>query len=132
MTQLILDGVVLPESKKGGYIAEKVPLSVDVEMITGRIVREMRGSVWRLEYQYGYFDDDTKNMVIAACERGLARPIQCGFLPQESSGELLHRNFFVTSFSRPVFMWSSQNRDGKPVPLWADFKVELREVSPSD
>ena len=132
MTQLILDGVVLPESKNGGYAAEKIPLSVDVEMITGRLVREVRGSVWQLSYQYGYFDDEMKNKVIEVCQRGLSRPIRCGFLTQESSTELSFSDFFVTSFTRPTFRWSKKSLGGSPVAMWADFRVVLREVSPND
>ena len=48
MTQLILDttgyNMILPESIKGGYVVEEQALSVDVEMITGRIVRQLRGN----------------------------------------------------------------------------------------
>lgn len=132
MTQLILNGIALPESIKGGYNVELVPLSVDVEMVTGRLVRELRGNVWKISYQYGFFDDETKNKIIAACELGRYTPIPCGFLTQESSGELKNSNFFVTSFQRPKFMWSRKIVGGNPVPMWGDFRVELREVSPSD
>lgn len=140
MTQLILDtggaAVQLPESQKGGYTAQKTTMGVDVEMISGRIVREVRGSAWVLSYQYGYFDTETKNKVITACEKGRKQAITCGFLPQGSDdGALTYSNFFVTSFTRPKFMWSRPVFiDGveNSVPMWADFSVELREVSPSD
>lgn len=132
MTQLILDGVVLPESQKGGYTVEKTSLDVEVQMVTGRIVRELRGKVWTVKYQYGYFDDETKNRVIAACEKGQTTPITCGFLPQESNGELIYSNFFVTNFKRPKFAWSRNASSGKIVPVWGDFNIELREVAPSD
>lgn len=131
MIQLILDSsgynIELPESIKGGYKAEKRPLSVDVDMVTGRMVRELRGNVWILSYQYGYFDPQTKNAVIAACEKGRGTPINCGFLPPDSEGVLAYSNFFVTGFTYPKFMWGSAGK-----PLWADFSVELREVKPSD
>lgn len=140
MTQLILDTegatVKLPESKKGGYTAQKTTMGVDVEMISGRIVREVRGSAWVISYQYGYFDTETKNKVISACEKGRKQAITCGFLPQDSEdGSLTYSRFFVTSFSRPKFMWSrtvTVNGEETDVPMWADFSVELREVSPSD
>ena len=65
---------------KGGYIAELKPLSVDVEMVTGRIVRELRGNVWVLRYQYGYFTDQMRNSVLSACEKGEDRPLHvCSF-----------------------------------------------------
>lgn len=127
MTQLIIDGVTLPESINGGYTAAKSPLSVDVEMVTGRIVRELRGNVWVISYQYGFFNDEMKNKLIAACEKGKRQSIRCGFLAPDSTGALTYSDFIVTAFNYPKFMWS---RNGKP--LWADFSVELREVKPSD
>ena len=98
-------------------------------------MRELRGSVWKVTYQYGYFSDDTKNEVIAACEKGRKQSITCGFLSPDSSGTLSYAKFFVTSFTYPKFMWSRliNGEDGTvPVPMWADFSVELQEVKPSD
>lgn len=132
MIQLVLDGIEMPESRDGGYVVDKKMLSVDVEMITGRMVRELRGNVWTIKYQYGYFDTDMRNRVIAACEKGQKEPITCGFLPQTSAGELTYSQFFVTNFKRPVFMWGKKQSNGTTIPLWADFSVELREVAPSD
>lgn len=131
MTQLIIDGVVLPESQGGTYTAQKQPLYTEVQMASGRLVRELRGNVWVITYQYGFFDDQMKNAVISACEKGINTPVRCGFLPQESVGELTYSDFFVTSFSRPKFMWS-RDSGGKTIPMWADFVLELREVRPSD
>lgn len=131
MTQLILDtleyNISLPESKKGGYTATLQPLSVDVEMVTGRMVRELRGNVWVITYQYGFFDDAMKSKVLSVIEKGKRQSIQCGFLPPNSEDVLTYSDFIVTNFSYPIFMWST---DGKP--LWADFSFELREVKPSD
>lgn len=141
MTQLILDvggyDLVLPESIKGGYLAERRPLFVDVEMVTGRMVRELRGTVWVVSYQFGFFGEEMKNNLISACEKGKRQPITCGFLPPESSGTLQYSDFFVTDFKRPKFMWSRQQTNDAtgvtaPVPMWADFSVSLREVKPSD
>ena len=103
MTQLILDttgyNMVLPESIKNGYFAEEQPLFVDVEMILGRVVRQLRGNVWHITYQYGFFDDDTKNKWISACRKGTRQAITCGFLPPDSSGTLLYSNFLVMAFT---------------------------------
>lgn len=135
MVQLILDvfgdPIELPESKKGGYKAERKDLSVDLEMVTGRMVSELRGTVWTVLYQYGYFDGETKNKVIATAERGKTKPIQCAFLPPDSTGALKYSKFFVTDFTHPKFMWS-HNINGLCVPIWGDFAISLREVEPSD
>ena len=131
MTQLILDTtgykVQLPESQKGGYTADEQPLSRSIEMISGRTVKEVRGDVWVISYQFGYFDDELKNNVLAALKKGEKEPITCGFLPQESSEELSYSEFFVTSYTRPKFIWSNNGK-----PLWGDYRIELREVKPHD
>ena len=127
MNQLVLDTtgtpVTLPESQKGGYIAELKPLSVDVEMVTGRIVRELRGNVWVLRYQYGYFTDQMRNSVLSACEKGRGQAITCLFLPPHSE-QMITSKFMITD-GEPI-------ETLVPVPMWGDFSVELREVKPSD
>lgn len=127
MTQLIIDGISLPESVKGGYTANEQPLSRSIEMISGRTVKEVRGNVWVISYQFGYFDDELKNNVLAVLKKGEKEPITCGFLPQESEQELTYSEFFVTSYTRPKFMWSNNGK-----PLWGDYRIELREVKPHD
>ena len=135
MTQLILDtnglNVEMPESQKKGYSAFEEDLSVEVVMVSGRLTREVRGSVWRISYQYGFFDNEMKSKVMEACRKGRKQPIRCGFLEPTSEGVLTYSDFLVTGLTEPKFMWSN-NQNGLPVPLWADFGVELREVQPHD
>lgn len=128
MTQLILDldgtAIALPESIKGGYTAYEEDLTVEVEMISGRLVRELRGTVWMVNYQYGFFSDLDRPRVIQACRKGRKQAIICSFLPPEG-GDMITSKFCVTSFTEPKFMWS---KEGKP--LWGDFSVSLREERP--
>lgn len=139
MIQLILDTLgynfVLPESLNGGYIVENQELSVSVQMISGRMVKELRGNVWVISYQYGYFSNEDITKLIEVCEKGKKEPITCGFLQQGALEELTYSEFFVTSYTRPKFMWSRETiveSSGIPIPLWGDFKVELREADPHD
>lgn len=138
LLQLILDvggyAIALPESRKGGYEAYEEDLTVDLTMIPGNMVKEVRGSVWHVNYQYGWFNDTDKNRVIAACVKGRKEPILCAFLPPNGD-ELITSEFFVTTFNFPKFQWSrivTEDGTEKTVPLWADFSVELREVDPHD
>ena len=126
MLQLTLDGMELPEARKGAYRAWREDLGVEVPMVSGRLVKEIRGTVWRVVYQYGYFSDSERRRVIESCRKGRVQPIVCAFLPPDRD-ELISKEFFVTSFAEPKFMWSS---DG--APIWGDFAIELREVKPSD
>lgn len=134
MTQLILDvggyAVALPESQKNGYSVDEETLTQDLVMIPGNMVKEIRGDVWVISYQYGYFNDADKDRVISACKKGQKEPIICTFLVPDSN-ETFTSNFFVTSFTRPKFMWS-RSKDNEIVPLWGDFNVSLREVDPHD
>lgn len=135
MTQLILDingpAIALPESIKGGYSAYEEDLSVHLQMIAGNMVAELSGKVWKVSYQYGYFSESQKNKVISSCRKGKREPILCSFLPPDSNS-LIVSNFFVTSLTEPKFQWSTKLSGGgdEPVPLWAGFSVELREVRP--
>lgn len=139
MDQLILDvggyAVLMPESQKGGYEAWEEQLSVDLTMIPGNMVKEVRGAVWHVSYQYGWFDETTKNNLLAACRKGQREPILCAFLPPNGD-ELQTGEFFVTSLQTPKFQWSrltpGEDDTDVAVPVWADFAVELREVEPHD
>ena len=130
MNQLILDtggyAILLQESQKGGYTAYEEPLSVDLVMLPGNMVRELRGTVWRVNYQYGSFTGGVPSNLLAACKKRKNKPILYAFLPPNSP-EMISSEFFVTAFASPKFMWS---REGKP--MWGDFSVELREVTPHD
>lgn len=136
MTQLILDvggiNLTLPESIRGGYSVHNTPLSTDVEMASGRITRELRGHVWEITYSYGYLTDDQKDKFISACENGWGQAIQCAFLTP--SGAMLETgSFLVTEFTYPKFMWSRLKQAGDdPIPMWGEYSIALREVSPHD
>lgn len=128
MTQLILDmdnsNISLPESRDGGYIINEEPLTEDVEMISGRIVKEVRGLVWVIEYSLDFFDGDDMDMetVIRTCKRGLTHSFECAFLAPETN-TLSVSTFFVSEFERPQFFWSVNGE-----PIWRGLKFSLREV----
>lgn len=138
MKQLILDMeenlLVLPESKKGGYTVREESLLEDVPMISGRMVREYRGKVWRITHQNGYLSEADMVKFINACEKGMSKSILCSFLVQGET-EMRSSVFIVTAYTRPKFMWSrvvAADGTEKTVPLWGDYSVELREVKPHD
>lgn len=56
-TQLILDGMALPYVSGDRYSAHPATLSRQVEMISGRVVSEERGKVWRITYSADYIDE---------------------------------------------------------------------------
>ena len=107
------------------YFKKQTLAAADVDM------RELRGTVWQVAYEYNYFKQAMKDRVLAASRKGLREPIWCDFLPPESEGELLSSRFWVMTFQEPKFYWS-RGVNGVSVPYWGGFSLTLREVKPND
>lgn len=133
MTQLILDStgvnIALPESRQGGYKCYKEPLGEEIEMISGRVVREIRGSLWICEYEYEYLPDVIMKKVLQACEKGRREPITCSFLTHDG---ILTSRFYVNELQRPEYIFARVNAEGVAVPVWSNMFFSLREVKPND
>ena len=136
MTQLILDvggeSLVMPESQKNGYIVHEEPLVQSIDMISGRRIREYRGMVWTVMYQYGYLSDADRIKFLNICRKGTVSTIDCNILIP-STDEMVTSTFMVTSYREPKFAWGRiimEDGQAKTVPLWGDYYIELREVKP--
>ncbi len=124
MTQIILSGISLPESSGDRYSCWEEDLTVQVEMITGRVVQESRGTIWRAKWSYDYLDNETTRRILAALHS--SGPIQASVLPNGRT-ELVPGRFFVESITPPAFLFSE---DG--IPCWHGLGFTLREVEPHD
>lgn len=125
MTQLIINNsIVLPYASGGKYAAWEEPLSVQLDMISGRRVEEQRGLVWRVRYEYDYMGNALMRQLLAALRTGGALNVQ--FLP-DTGDTLLTSTFLRDSLAEPVFAFG---RGG--VGYWHGICFELREVSPHD
>lgn len=136
MTQLILDiggeSMVMPESKKNGYTVHEEPLAQSIDMISGRRIREYRGMVWTVMYQYGYLSDEDRVKFLNICRKGTTSTIDCNILIP-TTDEMVTSKFMVTSYREPKFAWGRiimEDGKEKTVPLWGDYSIELREVKP--
>ena len=136
MTQLILDiggeSLVMPESQKNGYIVHEEPLVQSIDMISGRRIREYRGMVWAVTYQYGYLSDEDRVKFLNICRKGTTSTIDCNILIP-TTDEMVTSTFMVTSYREPKFAWGRiimEDGQAKTVPLWGDYSIELREVKP--
>lgn len=136
MTQLILDvggeSLTLPESQKNGYTVHENPLMQSIDMISGRRIREFRGMVWEVTYQYGYLSDGDRVKFLNICRKGTTSTIDCSILIPNTN-EIVTSTFMVTSYTEPKFAWGRivmEDGQEKTVPLWGDYYIELREVSP--
>jgi len=125
MDQIILEGgIVLPETSRDKYSCYEEDLSVQVQMITGRVVLESRGTVWRVNYSYDYMGNDLMRQVLAVLRSG--RPFLATVLPDKSD-QPVTSSFILTQLSQPTFAFS---RGGKP--YWHNFAFSLREEEPHD
>lgn len=125
MTQLIINNsITLPYASGGKYAAWEEPLSVQLDMISGRRVEEQRGLVWRIRYQYDYMGNALMRQLLTALRGGGILNVQ--FLP-DTGDTLLTSTFLRESMTEPTFAFG---RDG--IGYWHGVEFELREVSPHD
>lgn len=122
MTQLIINGLVLPQTSRDKYQCYAEPLGSQLEMISGRLVTELRGTVQRIVWSYDYLGDALCRPLLATLRSGRSFPVS--YLPDDGD-KLVDSIFLRTSLTNPTFAFS---RGGKP--YWHNIAFELREVSP--
>ena len=123
MTQLILNGgIALPETSKDKYRCYPSILNQQVEMISGRLVEEVRGTVQMIEYSYDYMGNELMRAVLEVLRSGNSFP--AAYLP-DSGDQLVSSVFFFSSLTQPTFAFSRRG-----VPYWHNFAFTLREVKP--
>lgn len=125
MTQLILaNSIYLPETSHDKYKCYPAQLGERVEMISGRLVLEIRGQVQMVEYEYDYMGNELMRQVNAVLRSGQA--FTAAYLP-DGGDSLVVSTFLTESFPQPAFAFS---RGGKP--YWHNVAFTLREVQPHD
>lgn len=123
-TQLVLAGVALPYTSRDRYRAYPDTLSRQAEMISGRMVAEQRGKVWRVSYSCDWLDDATKNAVLATLRSG--EPFEAVFLPDNGT-EMVPATMRTESLTPPSFAFTSHG-----AVRWHNLSFTLREVRPHD
>lgn len=124
MTQLIINGILLPETSRDKYQCYPGELSVNVEMISGRTVREVRGHVQYIVWSYDYMGNELWRQLAQVLRSNTS--ITVAYLPDDED-ELVSGEFLVESITQPTFAFS---RGG--VGLWHNVGFTLREVRPHD
>ena len=119
---LIIGGIYCPEPDFDGYRAYEDTLREQVPMISGRIVEEVRGRVWRVEYTSGRMSDALTRQLLAALRAKGSKTV--AFLP-DNGDELIPSTFLVESLTPPVLAFF----DGTE-PVWKGLGFTLREVKP--
>ena len=124
MIQLIVNGIYLPETSKDKYQCYPGELSVNVEMISGRTVREVRGHVQMITWSYDYMGNTLWRQLAAVLRGNTAFPVS--YLPDDSDATATG-TFLVDSITQPTFAFSKGG-----VGLWHNVGFTLREVTPHD
>lgn len=124
MTQLVINGIVLPETTRDKYSCYPEQLSRQIDMISGRRVNEYRGSVYKISYTYDYMGNELARQVLSVLRSGNSFPVS--FLSDEED-TMLTGTFLTESITSPTFAFS---KGGKP--YWHNFSFVLREVKPHD
>ena len=114
MTQLILNGgIALPETSKDKYRCYPSILNQQVEMISGRLVEEVRGTVQMIEYSYDYMGNELMRAVLEVLRSGNSFP--AAYLP-DSGDQLVSSVFLCTSLTQPTFAFSRRAAAGRCSP----------------
>lgn len=122
ITQLIVDGIYLPYTSRDRYKCYEKKLSVQLEMISGRLVEEVRGKVQVIEYSYDYMGNDLMRRLYTVLRSGRSFPVT--YLP-DGSDEMATGTFLVTSITEPSFAFAKGG-----VGLWHNVGFTLREARP--
>lgn len=123
MNQIILPGgIVLPQTSRDKYRCYEGNLSVRLEMISGRMVEEIRGRVYYAEYAYDYMGNDLMRRVLAVLRAGGA--FEAAVLPDHQD-TMISSQFICTELSQPTFAFSKRGQ-----PYWHNFSFKMREVRP--
>ena len=121
--QLILNNLIpLPVTSHDKYKSYPVLLTQQIEMISGRMVQEVRGTVQMIEYSYDYMGNDLMRQLNAVLRSGNSFTV--AYLPDESD-EMQVSMFLCTDFPQPEFSFAKNG-----VPYWHNVSFTLREVSP--
>lgn len=95
-----------------------------VEMISGRIVNEMRGNVQKIHYEYDYLPDALWRSLATVLRSGSSFPV---FYLPDNSDTMVSSTFLTEDLANPVFAFGRNNK-----AYWHNISFTLREVRPHD
>jgi hypothetical protein len=116
--------VTLPKTSGDKYRCYPTKLTEQLEMISGRVVTEIRGTVQVIEYAYDYMPDSQYKALLTALRSN--PPLTVTYLPDDSS-DMRTSDFIVTSYPTPTFAFAKGNK-----PYWHNVAFSMREVKPHD
>ena len=125
MNQIILNGILLPQSSFDRYACWEEDLTRQQDMISGRRVLERIGKkwkVWRAQWAYDYLEDEICRPALEILRSG--GPIIASVLP-DNGVEMITSSFVVDSITNPTILIDDGGR-----PVWHGLGFALREEYP--
>lgn len=122
--QLIVNGLALPVARGDRYSCYEEDLGTQLEMISGRMVTELRGKVQVISWSFDYLPDEVVRPLLATLRSGGPFPVQ--YLP-DNADQLAAGSFIKTSLTNPTFAFGRGGR-----AYWHNIAFTLREVAPHD
>lgn len=125
VNQLIIEGILLPYTRKDRYSCWEEPLTRQVDMISGRRAVEVIGTkfkVWKISWSYDYMGNDLLRQILAVLRSG--KPFLVSALP-DISDVMFTSTFLLESMTQPTYAF---DRNG--VGLWHNVSFALREERP--
>lgn len=124
ITQLIINGITLPQTSRDNYRCYSEKLSKQIDMINGRRVLEVRGNVQKISYTYDYLGDALTRDILSALRSNAV--LSVSYLADDTT-EMHSGEFLCESLTPPTFAFS---RYGEA--KWHNLAFVLREVAPND
>lgn len=119
---LSIDGINIDGIEEGDYTAYEEELGVSDRMISGRLVEELRATVWVVQVNYSSIDADT--MLALQTKLHSTRRHFIVFLPSTGGTSLVNGYFHLTAQPAPTL---SRWYDGT-TPEWAGFTLKFEEI----
>lgn len=124
MTQLILDDVYMPQVSGDRYSCWEDLLGETVTMISGRVVSEIRGKVWKASVRYDWLPAATYQRALNILRGG--DPFRAAVLTSAGT-ELVASSFLVESLTPATFAFADNGE-----AVWRGLAFTIREVEPHD
>ena len=125
VTQLILNGIPLPEASNDKFACWEETLTRQVTMVTGRVVLEAlepAAKIWRASYTFDYMGNEKLRQVLSVLRSGA--PFPASVLP-DGQDQLVTSVFICDSITQPTYAFSAGG-----VGLWHNLSFTLREEEP--
>lgn len=123
MLQLSINGVSYPETSRDRFQIWQEDLGVTIRMAGGNLVKEKRGKVWHISYEYDYFYPALMNRCLADLRSG--NELNVSFLMED--GTYASGLFRASKFPTPTFAFSRDYGNGSQ-GVWHNISFELEGV----